>query len=62
MGSGPIAELKGEQHGEYQMDLTTGMLVSSNINAELEGAVQAMGHDIPVTMKMKAKVNGKKVD
>ena len=62
MGSGATAELKGEQRGEYQMDITTGMIVSSNINAELEGTVQAMGREIPVTMKMKAKMKGKKVN
>ena len=64
-GQGPIdyvgtevtADLKGEQEGEYRMDLKTGMLRSCEIHSKVKGQIQAMGRDIPVTITTKTTIN-----
>lgn len=52
--------LKGSQEGEYEIETKTGMLISCNLSAKVEGKVQAMGQDIPVTIKTSVKINGRK--
>jgi hypothetical protein len=53
------ASLKGLQKGEYEMQTATGMLVSANITANVEGTMQVMGRDIPVTIGMTVKMSGR---
>lgn len=53
--------LKGTQEGEYQMDVHTGMLVSARITASVEGTLDMIGRQIPVTVEMKIDMKGQKV-
>lgn len=51
-------DLKGEQEGEFQMETKTGMLISCNMKAVMNGTIKVMGRDIPVMIKTKLKMNG----
>jgi len=55
-------DLKGKQQGQYEMDTKTGMLISCNIKANVEGIVEVMGREIPITIKTSLKMNGKKIN
>ncbi|GGB08977.1 DUF6263 family protein [Puia dinghuensis] len=48
--------LKGEQKGEYQVDSKTGMLLSATVNVTVEGTLQVIGRDIPLTMRSQVKM------
>jgi hypothetical protein len=61
MGPHATASLKGSQEGEYEMDAHTGMLLGAHLSAEVEGALNVMGRDIPLTLEMKVKMNGQRV-
>lgn len=61
MGYEVTANLKGHQRGDYEIDTKTGMLVNASITAHVEGAMQVMGRDIPITVDMKVKMNGRKL-
>ena len=54
------ANLKGEQKGEFEIETKTGMLISSQITANIKGNLQVMGRDIPITIKSSIKMNGTK--
>ena len=54
------ANLKGEQKDEFEIEAKTGMLISSRITANIEGNLQVMGRDIPITIKSSIKMSGKK--
>ncbi len=51
------SDLKGEQEGEYRMDIKTGMLKSCEVHSKVKGQIQAMGRDIPVTIIAKTNIN-----
>jgi Family of unknown function (DUF6263) len=59
-GMDVTADLKGEQEGEYQMDIKTGMLKSCEINSKVKGNMQVMGRDIPITIITKIKMSNVK--
>ncbi|HYM94361.1 MAG TPA: DUF6263 family protein [Chitinophagaceae bacterium] len=58
--SGATVSLKGKQDGEYEIEAKTGMLMSCNVTAKVEGTVQVMGQEIPVTIKTSVKISGRK--
>jgi hypothetical protein len=53
--------LKGTQEGEYEMDVHTGMLLSARISASVEGTLDMIGRQIPVTVEMKVNMKGQKI-
>ncbi|MBL7762340.1 MAG: hypothetical protein JNL23_02825 [Chitinophagaceae bacterium] len=59
--NGAIADLNGTQKGEYRIEVKTGMMINSNITSVVKGTVQAMGHEVPVEIKTKIKMIGKRV-
>ncbi len=59
VGYDVVASLKGRQKGVYEMETTTGMLLDCHIKAEIEGSIQLMGRDIPITMTSNIKMKGR---
>ena len=60
--SNAVANLNGEQEGEFEMETKTGMLHSCKIKADISGNIQAMGRDIPVSITHRLKMKGKKIN
>ena len=61
MGQQVGAVLKGEENGNYNMNVQTGMLVNCAITSKVTGTIQILGQEIPVNIKTKIKIAGKKV-
>lgn len=61
MGTAVTSNLQGNQTGEYEVDAKTGMLLKNKVTAKVEGKIQMMGNDIPVTIKTSIKMSGKKI-
>jgi Family of unknown function (DUF6263) len=61
MGYSVTPDLKGTQEGEYEMDTHTGMLLSAEIHAKVEGNIQMMGYDVPLTFEVTVKMKGQKL-
>jgi hypothetical protein len=55
------ADLKGKQEGEFAMETTTGMLLSSDINSSINGTMNMMGRDVPMTIRTSTKMQGRKL-
>ena len=60
--SDATVNLKGSQEGEYEMETKTGMLISCRLSATVEGTIQTMGQQIPITIKTSVKIDGRKVN
>jgi Family of unknown function (DUF6263) len=60
MGTNVSARLKGAQEAEYEMDTHTGMLVSANITASVEGSIDVMGQEVPLSLETTVKVEYQK--
>ena len=45
------ADLAGEQEGEYQVDMATGLAVQSVLSSTTEGKIQTMGKEVPIMIK-----------
>ncbi|MDX2048319.1 MAG: DUF6263 family protein [Chitinophagaceae bacterium] len=61
LGYNVASSLKGKQTGEYKADAETGMLLSSKTKTSIEGTVQMMGREVPVSIKMIKEINAKKM-
>lgn len=62
MGYDFTAVLTGKQEGEFEMEISTGMLLTSKIDSRMEGELTIMGRKVPITIRSTAKIEGKKVD
>lgn len=60
-GYNALANLKGEQQGRFEMETKTGMLISCTITSKMQGSVQVMGREVPITVKTEINMKGKKV-
>lgn len=58
--TGVAANLSGEQKGEFEIETKTGMLINSSMTASIEGNLQVMGKEIPITIKTSVKMKGRK--
>lgn len=61
MGYSVTPSLKGKQHGEYEMDVHTGMLISSKITASVEGTLQLPNMQVPVSIASNVSMHGSKL-
>ncbi len=59
MGYQVVPDLKGKQHGDYQMEMSTGMLLSATITNSVEGTIQVQARDIPVTIENSVRIKRK---
>jgi hypothetical protein len=57
MGYDVATDLKGQQRGEYQLEMRTGMLLNATLTAKIEGSLQLLGRDIPVTIRNSVKID-----
>ena len=56
MGYKVLAQLDGDEQGEYEMDTRTGMLISAELNTD----ISVMGQDVPLSLQAKVKIDGQK--
>jgi hypothetical protein len=61
MGYNVSTDLKGEQNGEYEVDIKSGMMLNGKISSETNGNVQVIGRDVPLKIKVEIKINGKRI-
>jgi hypothetical protein len=61
LGYSVIPDLKGSQEGEYEMEAETGMLRKATVNSDIEGSIQLAGKQVPIRIKMKVEIEGKKL-
>lgn len=54
--AGAKVQLKGEQKGEYKIDLSTGLVSVSIIKTNAKGSVQMLGKTIPVSIENEVRV------
>ncbi len=57
MGTDVTADLNGEQDGEYQIDIKSGMLKSCEIRAKIKGTLQTLDKEIPVNINAKVSMH-----
>ena len=55
------ADLKGQQHGQFEIEIATGMLLNSSISSDIEGSLSVMGREVPVKLHTAIKMEGKKL-
>lgn len=60
MGYSVIPNLKGTQKASYEVETSTGILLNSNIESEVKGNLEMMGREIPISIKVKVTMKGKK--
>jgi hypothetical protein len=61
MGYNVTAALTGKQEGVYSMDITTGMLISCKIKANIEGTMQMVGREVKMKMRTEVSMDGQKI-
>jgi Family of unknown function (DUF6263) len=61
-GTPYTADLKGKQEGDIEVEVATGMLLSSTSESDITGTISSMGRDIPVTIHISTKLEGRKVE
>lgn len=53
--------LKGTQQAQFEMEAKTGMMISCRMKAEIQGTIEVMGNEVPVTIKTSVSVKGKRM-
>lgn len=56
--AGNTADIKGEQNGEYVLELKTGMLLSAKLSSDLSGTIKMQGIEAPLKIKSVVKMDG----
>jgi hypothetical protein len=51
MGFQLTGDLAGDQTGESEVDLKTGMLLKSKMSGSIKGKLQLMGGEVPISIK-----------
>ena len=62
LGMNVTMNLKGKDESTYSIDLSTGMVLHTTSNTSLKGTVQAVGKEIPITIKSYKEITTKKVE
>jgi len=61
MGFKAAADFKGKEEGTYAVDINSGILTNAKSNTSMQGNVQVMGRDVPVTIELKKEISVKKL-
>lgn len=61
MGNEVEANMKGSQEGQFETDTATGLLMKSETTTAIDGSMQMMGKDIPLSIKITKHIKGKKL-
>jgi hypothetical protein len=57
-----IKELSGTQDGEFWVDMTSGLVQKSNMQAKIKAMIEVQGREIPVKIRIKRGVNINKIN
>jgi hypothetical protein len=60
MGQQVTSTLKGQQTGESEVEIKTGLLLNSKTQTDVQGTLQMMGQEIPISIRSGVKVDRKK--
>ena len=60
MGSNLNTNLEGTQESQFEVETTTGMLLSGRVRTKMEGKIQIMGREIPVIIKNSVVIKSQK--
>jgi hypothetical protein len=60
-GYNVIADFKGTQEGRFEVETKTGMLLNSEAVSEIKGSLKMDQNEFPVSIKIKVKIEGKKL-
>ncbi|MGN6600929.1 MAG: DUF6263 family protein [Ginsengibacter sp.] len=58
MGFPMNSDLKGNQEGNYEMNIKSGMLEDGKITTKINGSLEVLGRQIPLTIDIKIKIEG----
>lgn len=58
MGYNVSTNLSGTQHGQFEIQTSTGMLIGSEMSMEIHGTIQMSGMEVPVSIEANVKVKG----
>jgi hypothetical protein len=61
MGHEVSSNLTGRQTGNFKADISTGMLLRGESNTSIEGTMQVMGREVPISIKMKKQITSRKI-
>ena len=61
MGYNFAVSLKGKQEGQFELQMATGMVVSSSLESNIEGEMDMLGRKVPMTIHSKVEVLGRQV-
>jgi hypothetical protein len=61
MGYDVASTLKGKQKGHFEIDQATGLVMNSTNTSTIDGSIQLMGKDIPITITTNKTLVGKKL-
>jgi hypothetical protein len=61
MGNEVEANIKGNQESEFETDIATGLLMKAETSTSIDGSMQMMGKDIPLSIKITKHIDGKKL-
>lgn len=61
MGNEVVANMKGNQEGQFETDTATGLLMKSETTTAIDGSMQMMGKDIPLSIKITKRIDGRKL-
>lgn len=61
MGNEVEANIQGNQEGQFETDTATGLLMKSETTTAIDGTMQMMGKDIPLSIKITKHIDGKKL-
>lgn len=62
MGYQVTINLKGRQDGEYEMETATGMLQTAAIKMHVEGTIQLLAREVPLSLETTIKISGRKME
>jgi len=60
MGYDVTASLSGEGEGEYEVDLKSSMLIKGKSSSKINGTIEMIGREIPMSIETKFQIDGKK--
>ena len=61
-GTGAQVDISGEQTGNFETNVKTGMLLSGKTETTLDGVVNVMNHSVPISIKTNKKISAKKME
>jgi hypothetical protein len=61
MGIYAATKIEGKQEGRFEADINTGLLLTGQSTTSMDGTIQTMGKEIPITIKITKHITGKKI-